>query len=245
MCGYCGCGQSDAKTDLAHHHHHDEQIIQIEKNILAENQRFADSNREWLKNQNILTLNMVSSPGSGKTTLLTQTILALKNHIPIAVIEGDQQTDRDAKRIAETGVDVLQINTGKACHLDAHRISHVLPEMPLKKNSLLLIENVGNLVCPALFDLGEAHKVVVLSVTEGDDKPLKYPHMFAESSLMIINKMDLLPHVNFDIDKCIQYASRINPKIQVIKTTATSDAGIQDWTRWITQQQPQFASLSE
>lgn len=229
MCGYCGCEQATHEHD----HHHDQRIITIEQDILAENQRFADQNRQVFKQQQITAINLVSSPGSGKTTLLVNTLRALKDTYPINVIEGDQQTDRDAKRIAETGVPVLQINTGKACHLDAHRIGHAMSDLQLKNNSFLFIENVGNLVCPALFDLGEACKVVILSVTEGDDKPLKYPHMFDQSTLMIINKMDLLPYVDFDLDACVQYAKQINPQIQVIQTTANKPEGIEAWLQWL------------
>lgn len=227
MCGYCGCEQ------IEHHDHHDHRVIQIEQDILAENQRFADHNRELLKKNNITTFNLVSSPGSGKTTLLIETIHALKNKLAISVIEGDQQTDRDKERIAETGIPVLQINTGKACHLDAHRISHALSDMAIEKDTLLFIENVGNLVCPALFDLGETCKIVILSVTEGDDKPLKYPHMFDQSKLMIINKIDLLPYVSFDVDQCIEYAKRINPTIKILQTSAVTQKGISTWCDWL------------
>lgn len=230
MCGYCGCGETEKKEE---HHHHDSRIIEIEQDILAKNQQFADQNRDYLTKNNILAINLVSSPGSGKTTLLTKTILTLKNKIPISVMEGDQQTDRDKERIAKTGVSVIQINTGKACHLDAHRINHGFSELPLQKNSLLFIENVGNLVCPALFDLGETFKVVILSVTEGDDKPLKYPNMFDESKLMIINKIDLSPYVSFDIDQCIKYARRINPKIEVLQVSATTEKGLGEWSDWL------------
>ena len=227
MCGYCGCGEAKL------HSHHDHRIIQIEQDILAENQRFADHNREFLKKNNTTTFNLVSSPGSGKTTLLVETIRALKDKLAMSVIEGDQQTDRDKERIAETGIPVLQINTGKACHLDAHRISHALSDLPIKRNSFLFIENVGNLVCPALFDLGESCKIVILSVTEGDDKPLKYPYMFDQSKLMILNKIDLLPYVSFDIDQCIEYAKRINPAIEILQTSALTQEGMSTWCDWL------------
>jgi len=230
MCGYCGCEQSDKDSP---HSHHDSHLIQVEKDILSENQRIANQLRHYYAENNISAFNLVSSPGSGKTTLLVETIQALNSNLPISVIEGDQQTDRDAKRIAATGVPVIQINTGKACHLNAHRISHALPELSPAKNSLLFIENVGNLVCPSLFDLGEACKIVILSVTEGDDKPLKYPHIFNQSALMIINKIDLLPYVTFDIDQCIEYARRINPDIVILKTSTTTQAGISQWCQWL------------
>jgi hydrogenase nickel incorporation protein HypB len=175
----------------------------------------------------------MSSPGAGKTTLLVETIKALQGRIPIAVIEGDQQTEHDANRIRATGTPALQINTGKACHLDAHSIGHAVMELGLGDHSLLVIENVGNLVCPASFDLGEAHKVVVLSVTEGDDKPLKYPDMFHAADLMIINKTDLLPYVDFNVERCIQYARQVNPEIQVIELSTTKGDNFRAWTNWI------------
>lgn len=234
MCGYCGCGH-EHEHHQEHDHAYESRIIQIEQDILGENQRFADQNRAYFTKHRILTFNLMSSPGSGKTTLLIETIRALKQRCTISVIEGDQQTDLDAKRIAATGVSVLQINTGKACHLDAHRIGHALSDLAPSMNSLLFIENVGNLVCPALFDLGEKAKVVILSVTEGDDKPLKYPHMFAEASLMIINKVDLLPYVSFNVAQCIEYARRINPHIEVLQTSATTQQGILPWCDWLLQ----------
>lgn len=241
MCGYCGCSETQHdmhkhKHKHKHTHDHDDRIIQIEKDILTENQHFADHNRDYFSKKNMYAFNLVSSPGSGKTTLLVETIRALNNRTikqPIYVIEGDQQTDLDAKRIAQTGVSVLQINTGKACHLDAHRIGHALEDLSPKNNSFLFIENVGNLVCPALFDLGEMQKIVILSVTEGDDKPLKYPYMFDQSQLMIINKIDLLPYVSFDVERCIDYARRINPAIEILQTAATTGMGMSTWCDWL------------
>jgi len=235
MCGHCGCGTTEHhhhEHNHDHHHEHDK-FIQIEQDIMAENQYYADHNREFLTSQNITCYNLVSSPGSGKTTLLVETINALKSDFNIAVIEGDQQTDRDKQRIAATGANVIQLNTGKSCHLDAHNVGHAIDDIKPENNSLLFIENVGNLVCPALFDLGEKCKVVILSVTEGDDKPIKYPHMFAESSLMIINKIDLLPYVNFDVNQCIQYAKQVNPNIEVIQLSATTKQGFETWLKWL------------
>lgn len=228
MCGYCGCSNSEEET-----HHHDKRIIDVEQDILAMNQQYANQNRDFLKKHNILCFNLVSSPGSGKTTLLIELIGLLKKQLPIYVIEGDQQTDIDKQRIAKTGIQAIQINTGKTCHIGAHRISHALTDLKPQDNSMLFIENVGNLVCPALFDLGERCKVVILSVTEGDDKPLKYPNMFDEAELMIINKIDLLPYVNFNIDRCIEYAKRINPKISVLQTSATSKTGLKQCRQWL------------
>lgn len=242
MCGICGCGQPGQPGKHAHHHdhshhhhHHDEteRLVQVEQDILSKNNRFAEQNRAFFKEHNIFTLNLVSSPGAGKTTLLVETIKALQNRMPIAVIEGDQQTEHDADRIRATGTPAIQINTGKACHLDAHGIGHAVMDLNLQDNSLLAIENVGNLVCPSSFDLGEAHKVVVLSVTEGDDKPLKYPDMFDAADLMIINKTDLLPYVDFDIDRCVQFARQVNPDIQVLQISSTKGENFNDWTNWI------------
>ena len=200
---------------------------------MAHNRNFALANREHFLKNNVFTINLVSSPGSGKTTLLVKTIASLKHHFSMAVIEGDQQTTLDKETIAAEGVPVAQINTGKGCHLDAHMVSHAVSDLALKNNSLLLIENVGNLVCPALFDLGEKHKVVILSVTEGDNKPLKYPFMFEASDLMIINKMDLLPYVNFNIDHCIQHAREVNPNIETLLVSATQNNGMQQWYSWL------------
>ena len=242
MCAICGCGQPDQTTKQSHPHthayqHHDsdntERWVQIEQDILSKNDRYAEQNRDFFRHHKILTLNLVSSPGAGKTTLLVETIQALRDKIPIAVIEGDQQTEQDAKRIRATGAPALQINTGKACHLDAHGIGHAIIELKPVENSLLAIENVGNLICPSSFDLGEAHKVVVLSVTEGDDKPLKYPDMFRAADLMIINKIDLLPYVDFDVERSVKYAKRVNSDIQVIQLSATKGDNFSTWTGWI------------
>ncbi|NBQ67674.1 MAG: hydrogenase accessory protein HypB, partial [Nitrosomonadaceae bacterium] len=177
--------------------------------------------------------NLVSSPGSGKTTLLVKAIEMLRDRFPVAVIEGDQQTDHDAARIRATGVPALQINTGKGCHLDAHMIGQALQQMSIPDNSVLFIENVGNLVCPSGFDLGEAHKVVILSATEGEDKPLKYPDMFHAADLMLLNKCDLLPHLTFDVDLVIGYAHRVHPGLPVMQISATQGSGMQAWIDWI------------
>ena len=208
-------------------------MVEIEQNILGKNDEYANENRGFFTEQGILSLNLVSSPGSGKTTLLTQTISDLKNELSLSVIEGDQQTANDAERIRATGVPALQINTGKGCHLDAHMIGHAMEKMIPEKGSILFIENVGNLVCPAAFDLGEAHKVAILSVTEGEDKPLKYPDMFHAADIMLLNKIDLLPYLNFDVGKCIEYARRVNPSIQVLQVSATSGEGMESWYQWI------------
>ena len=208
-------------------------MVRIERDILAKNNEFAVENRNYLAERGIFALNLVSSPGSGKTTLLVKTIEELCGALPLAVIEGDQQTENDAARIRAAGAPALQINTGKGCHLDAHMVGQAMQRLELRDDSLLLIENVGNLVCPAGFDLGEAHKVVILSVTEGEDKPLKYPDMFRAASVMLLNKCDLLPHLTFDADLAVAYARRINPGLQVIRTSATSGEGMQEWLDWI------------
>lgn len=247
MCGICGC--SEEHNEMKHHAHeamhghhhehhvHDEHLIHVEQNILAKNQKFALNNKAFLSNKKILALNIMSSPGSGKTTLLAKTILDLKHELDIAVVVGDQQTNHDAEIIKSSGGNALQINTGKVCHLDAHMVGHALEDLPLKEHSLLFIENIGNLVCPALFDLGEQFKVVILSVTEGDNKPLKYPDMFRCADLMIITKTDLLPYVNFDLNQCVEYARRIKPNIETLSLSTVSREGLNDWYEWLKQRQ--------
>ncbi|QCE34491.1 hydrogenase nickel incorporation protein HypB [Acetobacteraceae bacterium] len=208
-------------------------MLEIETKVLEKNDAIAVKNRQYFKTQNILALNLVSSPGSGKTTLLTETLLKLRHKHPCAVVEGDQQTTNDAERIRATGVSAIQVNTGKGCHLDAQMVLEASERLDLKPNTLLFIENVGNLVCPASFDLGERCKVAVLSVTEGEDKPLKYPHMFAASKLMILNKIDLLPYLNFDVEACIANAKKVNPDIEVLTLSATKGDGMADWFAWL------------
>ena len=208
-------------------------MLRIEQDILSKNDAYADRNRERLRSLEVLALNLVSSPGSGKTTLLAATIRALHPRLPIAVLEGDQETANDAERIRKTGVPALQINTSRGCHLDAHMVGHALDGLPLEQGGVLFIENVGNLVCPASFELGEAHKVAILSVTEGDDKPLKYPDMFAAADLMILNKIDLLPYVDFDVDACRERARRVNGDIAILELSARSGEGIAGWLDWI------------
>lgn len=237
MCATCGC---DTHTHThthshshSHAHAHDEKHIAVEKDVLYENNLLAARNRGFFDAKNILAINLVSSPGSGKTTLLERTLTDLKEAVTFSVIEGDQQTTRDADRIHATGTKVVQINTGKGCHLDAHMVMHALQGMHPHENGVLFIENVGNLVCPAMFDLGEKERVVVMSVTEGDDKPLKYPDMFHTSHLCIINKIDLLPYVPFSLDKAIANAKRINPKLEVITLSCTSGEGLDKWYQWL------------
>lgn len=228
-----------------HHHWHSQngdsaitatqhgRTIELEKEILGKNQLIAERNRGSLTVKGILALNLVSSPGSGKTTLLERTIIDLKDKFAISVIEGDQETVHDAERIRATGVKAVQINTGTGCHLEADMLERGLRSLDPAANSLLFIENVGNLVCPALFDLGERAKVAILSVTEGEDKPLKYPHMFRASKLMILNKIDLLPYVKFDVEKCLHYSHEVNPGMPVLLVSATTGEGMQEWYDWI------------
>lgn len=207
--------------------------LQLEQNLLAKNDRIAAQNRGWLQGRHTTALNLVSSPGAGKTTLLVRTIQDLKAEIPIVVIEGDQETAHDAERIAATGCPTMQVNTGTGCHLEANMIQQALQTLQPELNSLVLIENVGNLVCPALFDLGEAAKVVMLSVTEGEDKPIKYPHMFQASQVMVLTKVDLLPYVPFDVDRCLAYARQVNPDLKIFQVSATSGTGLDTWYRWL------------
>jgi hydrogenase nickel incorporation protein HypB len=208
-------------------------MLEIELNVLDKNNQLAVYNREQFARRQQLVLNLVSSPGSGKTTLLTETLMRLQGKVPSAVIEGDQQTVNDAARIRATGTPAIQVNTGKGCHLDAQMIRDAMLRLPLERSGILFIENVGNLVCPASFDLGERHKVAVLSVTEGEDKPLKYPHMFAAASLMLLNKIDLLPYLQFDVEKCLEYARRVNPNIEILLVSATSGEGMDKWLEWL------------
>ena len=239
----------------AHHHHEDpvsgdldygsgparahvpgmsqSRMVQIEQDILSKNNAYASANRAWFDERGIFALNLVSSPGSGKTTLLVKTIELLKAEVAISVVEGDQQTSNDAERIRATGVAALQINTGKGCHLDGHMVGHAMQRMKPADESLFLIENVGNLVCPAAFDLGEHHKVAILSVTEGEDKPLKYPDMFRAADVMLLNKCDLLPYLEFDADLAEANARRVNPQLTIFRVSASSGDGLSAWVRWI------------
>lgn len=249
MCATCGCGDDGATIALPghahphdHHHSHDHshdhphdhtETITLEQKVLAKNDLLAEENRRWLADRNILTFNLTSSPGAGKTTLLERTIRDLTNDRPVAVIEGDQETLLDAERIKAAGARAVQVNTGAGCHLDAAMVRRALDTLDPEPESILFIENVGNLVCPALFDLGEHSKVVVVSVTEGADKPLKYPHMFAAAGLVIVNKTDLLPYVDFDLDACMKHVRSINPNAEILPTSATHGEGLTAWYDWI------------
>lgn len=218
--------------DHTHDHSHSK-TVQIEQDVLSTNNLLAERNRGYFEAKNIKALNLVSSPGSGKTTLLEKTIKDLNKDISFFVIEGDQQTMNDANRINATGIPVIQINTGNGCHLDADMINKAVKKLEVADNSVLVIENVGNLVCPSLFDLGEAHRVVVISVTEGDDKPLKYPNMFQTSDICIINKIDLLPYVDFSVEKAKEYALQVNHHLQFFELSAKTGEGMNKWYDWL------------
>ncbi|MEI6899664.1 MAG: hydrogenase nickel incorporation protein HypB [Bacteroidota bacterium] len=222
--------ESHARHDDGHPH---EKKIVVESDILGANNLLAERNRGYFEAKKIVALNFVSSPGSGKTTILEETIKKLGKEYPMFVIEGDQQSNLDAERIDRAGAASVQINTGKGCHLDAGMIKGVLNNHQLKEGSFLFIENVGNLVCPAMFDLGEQKRVLIMSVTEGEDKPLKYPHMYRSSHLCLINKIDLLPYVDFSVEKAKEYALRINPELQFIEISARSGSGMEEWYGWM------------
>ncbi len=251
MCDTCGCNQPDTAVTYRMappaaalwrakpaapqpgHSHKQGREIEVEQDVLGKNNSLAEVNRRYFKTHGILTLNLVSSPGSGKTSLLERTISELNTQIPLTIIEGDQQTMQDANRILAAGATALQVNTGNGCHLDASMIQRAVEVLKPKDASLLFIENVGNLVCPALFDLGEAHKIVIISVTEGDDKPLKYPTMFSVSDICIINKIDLLPYVDFDVKRCKSFARQVNPRLRFFEVSATRNLGMDRWYQWL------------
>ncbi|MEU1544355.1 hydrogenase nickel incorporation protein HypB [Nocardia gamkensis] len=261
MCATCGCGDDAAALirvphdhqhseahDHAHEHPHPHEhthgpdadhvhvpateTVSLELKVLAKNDELAQRNRAWLAERDIVALNMTSSPGAGKTSLLERTIRE-SGRTPIAVIEGDQATLLDAERIQATGCRVVQVNTGAGCHLDAEMMYRALEKLDPAPGTLLFVENVGNLVCPALFDLGEREKVVVISVTEGTDKPLKYPHMFQAAGLVLVNKTDLLPYVDFDLDRCREYIHSIHPGVEVLPLSVSSGAGLSTWYDWL------------
>ena len=256
MCGVCGCGKTESPGEHEHEHEHvladgtvvrhvhahgeasgeasaKARRVKVEQDILSKNDAQARLNRARFQEHDAFVVNLMSSPGSGKTTLLVKTLEALKERRPLAVIEGDQETSIDADRIRATGVQAFQVNTGKGCHLDATMIDRALARLPMPAHGVLFIENVGNLVCPAGFDLGEAKKVVVISVTEGEDKPIKYPDMFAVADLVVVNKVDLLPHLDFDVAKLEGYVERIRPGVQVLKLSARTGEGFGAWIDWL------------
>jgi hydrogenase nickel incorporation protein HypB len=220
------------------HHHHDHSqgsktVLELEKDILQRNEVLAARNRGYFEAKNILAINLVSSPGSGKTSLLEKTLSDLKEQYSFHVIEGDQQTLNDANRIDALNIPVVQVNTGKGCHLESDMVYDAVKKLNPGDRSIVMIENVGNLVCPSLFDLGEQKRVVIISITEGEDKPIKYPDMFLTSDLCIINKVDLLPYLNVDLEKLTDYARRVNPNLQFISVSATTGEGMQEWYKWL------------
>jgi len=260
MCDTCGCGEgtttiqtpaearehahqhehgiAHAHSDEHDHEHSNHQhshttTIEVETDVLKQNNLLAERNRGFFQAREVFALNLVSSPGSGKTTLLEKSVEALKDEKQLAVVEGDQQSMQDADRIEQLGIDVVQVNTGKGCHLDASMVNNAVQKLNLQQQSLLFIENVGNLVCPSLFDLGEHHKVVIISVTEGDDKPMKYPTMFAASDICIINKIDLLPYVDFDVERCKDFARQVNPNLEFFELSARTGEGMESWLKWL------------
>lgn len=261
MCSTCGCGHDEngptilkpgeftgvEEFNLSEDHHHDHQhshshthlqstdktILEVEQEILGQNDLLAQRNRGFFEAKKITALNLVSSPGSGKTSILETTLDDLKDKIEFSVIEGDQQTMNDADRIDALNIPVVQVNTGKGCHLDSNMVYGAFNQLDLKENSVLMIENVGNLVCPAMFDLGENYRVVIISTTEGDDKPIKYPDMFEHSHICLINKIDLLPYVNFDVERAKDYAKRINPNLIFFEVSATTGQGMDTWYNWL------------
>ena len=247
MCGTCGCGQSDVRVEPraghaepaghahppGHGHEPVDGVVEIQTALLAKNDHLAEHNRAWLAARRILALNLMSSPGAGKTSLLCRTITELAAVRPVGVIEGDQETLLDAERIRSTGAPVVQINTGAGCHLDAEMLARGLDALRPPDGSLVFVENVGNLVCPALFDLGEAARVVVVSVTEGEDKPLKYPYMFSVADVVVINKIDLLPYVDVRLDRLVAHCRSVNGGIRVLPLSVTTGEGMQAWRDWL------------
>jgi len=260
MCATCGCGGDDVRVTLvgagtethqhAHDHPHDHphehphsqahdsaagirtHTLELEEAVLARNDDLAAHNRAWLDERGVTVVNLMSSPGSGKTTLLEKTIAGSTR--PVSVIEGDQETLYDAQRIRAAGARAVQVNTGSGCHLDAVMVRRALDELAPEHGSLVVVENVGNLVCPALFDLGETRRVVVCSVTEGDDKPLKYPHMFGSADLVVLNKTDLLPYVDFDVERFESDLRKLQAGIEIMPVSARTGAGLDDWQEWLT-----------
>ena len=221
-----------------HSHDHKHKVLEIEQDILQNNQVLAARNRGYFEAKNVFALNLVSSPGSGKTSILERTLSDLKEEIPFYVIEGDQQTLNDANRIDALNIPVVQINTGKGCHLESDMVYKAVKKLELQNDAILMIENVGNLVCPSMFDLGESKRVVIISTTEGEDKPIKYPDMFHTADICIINKIDLLPYVNIDMEKLKNYALQVNPNLQFFEVSATNGDGMEAWYKWLKSNKP-------
>ncbi|HYH41880.1 MAG TPA: hydrogenase nickel incorporation protein HypB, partial [Burkholderiales bacterium] len=240
MCATCGCSAADVRVtgpghthEHGHGHGHPQRTVDLQVDLLAGNDELAARNRRALAERGVVAVNLMSSPGSGKTTLLERTVRDLGGQLPIGVLEGDQETRLDAERISATGVPAVQINTGAGCHLEADMLERALALLGPRPGSMLMIENVGNLVCPALFDLGERAKVVIFSVTEGEDKPLKYPHMFRAAKVLVLTKTDLLPHVRFDMARAVANALEVNPALEVFQVSAYTGEGLECWYAWL------------
>ncbi len=240
--GPAGTAVADVADAAAQHAQLHGRTVRLEQDLLARNQLLAERNRGWFAGRGVLALNLVSSPGSGKTSVLERTIRDNQDRWQFAVVEGDQATQNDAQRIRAAGAEAVQINTGTGCHLDAAMLQRGLEQLQPPPGSMVMIENVGNLVCPALFDLGEAAKVLVMSVTEGEDKPVKYPHMFRAARLLLLNKIDLLPHLDFDVERCIAHARSVNPEIEILQVSARSGDGMAAWYQWLAARQPPATS---
>jgi hydrogenase nickel incorporation protein HypB len=257
MCATCGCGGSAVVREHLDEHEHGEhehgrghqaehlhlppqpgtdRTVELQQKVLAKNDSIAAGNRQWLRDRGVLAINLMSSPGAGKTTLLERTAAGLAGQVAVSVVEGDQETTLDARRILATGSRVVQINTGAGCHLDADMLSRALRTLDPPSRSIVVIENVGNLVCPALFDLGEAASIVLASVTEGNDKPLKYPHMFRRASLVLLNKIDLLPYVDFDLRRYAADLRKVTPHALMLQLSATTGEGMTAWYDWLRRQ---------
>ncbi|PRX51007.1 hydrogenase nickel incorporation protein HypB [Prauserella shujinwangii] len=228
----------DHSHEHNHDHSHEHETVVLEQDVLAKNDRAARRNREWLRARGVCAVNLMSSPGSGKTTLLERAVGELSRARPVMVVEGDQATPMDAERLRATGCRTVQINTGSGCHLDAEMIERALRTLDPGSGTLVFVENVGNLVCPALFDLGEARRVVLASTTEGEDKPLKYPHMFRGADLVLLTKVDLLPHLRFDVERFHRHLGRVNPDAELLPVSAVAGEGLDDWYGWLTSAVP-------
>lgn len=240
MCRTCGCSTDVAPPATLHDHDHDRPhehaagtVVSLAQRVLDRNDRLAGATRRRLRARGVFALNLMSAPGAGKTTLLERTLQDLTGELTMSVIEGDQATDRDAARVRTAGGRAIQINTGAGCHLDATMVARALEALDPAEGSVVVIENVGNLVCPALFDLGESARVVIVSVTEGDDKPLKYPHMFRAADLLLLGKVDLLPYVTFDPARCLAHARAANPGIEGLEVSSTRGDGLDGWYGWL------------
>ncbi len=245
MCRDCGCSITDGGKQSEHERIADSKTLEVLTKILDANDRQASSNRQHLDRYGILGINLMSSPGAGKTTLLERTIDALKGRLRVGVIEGDLETERDAERVRSKGVPAYQITTGQACHLDASMVHKALHHLPLEDIDVLFIENVGNLVCPAVYDLGAHINVVLLSTTEGDDKPEKYPVMFKSAKLMLITKIDLLEYMDFDLERAVASARKVNPKLDIIKLSAKTGEGVERWIEFISEKHSKTPSVRE